>query len=775
MPKTLPDVVNFSQVDKTDIPLVGGKGANLGEMTKAGLPIPPGFIVTAAAYWRVIEANNLLQPIKSILSKLDVHHTQSLNSASKKIKHLITHAEVPDDLALKIIKAYLKLSKGKHSLVAVRSSATAEDLPDASFAGQQETFLNVQGEANLVQNVRACWASLFEPRAIFYRQEKGFDHFKVGIAVPVQKMIQSDVSGIMFTINPVTNDKTQIVIEAIWGLGEKIVQGAYTPDHYLIQKKTWKLLQKQVNPQAKYLIWKHKKNQERPVPSKKQDLAKMTDKQIITLAKLGQKIHQHYFFPQDIEWAMEKNQLYIVQSRPVTTIDTQKTNKQPLSTTGLKKILQGDPASPGIATGFTRVLKSAKDISRLKQGEILVTDMTTPDFVPAMKKAQAIITNKGGQTSHAAIVSRELGIPCIVGSDTATSILKTGRVITVNGQSGEIFAGAPKKQPKSIKSIKTKPTKPAKPKKSASQAFETILSTATKLYVNLGEPELAESIAQKNVDGVGLLRAEFMIAQMGTHPKKMIADKKQDQFVNQLVQGMTRFTKAFYPRPVVYRTTDFKTNEYSNLIGGKAYEPVEPNPMIGYRGAFRYINDQKVFELELQAIKHVRNKLGYKNLWLMVPFVRTVDELIRTKKIITSHGLPRTSSFKLWMMVEIPSNFILLEEFIKVGIDGISIGTNDLTMLILGVDRDNSEVADVYDERNPAVLWALEKIITTSRQHKITSSICGQAPSMYPDLTEKLIKWGITSVSVSPDMIDTTRQIIYQAEKKKLHGYNKRG
>ena len=609
-----------------------------------------------------------------------------------------------------------------------------------------------------------CWASLFEPRAIFYRQEKGFDHFKVGIAVPVQKMVQSDVSGILFTVNPVTNDKNQIVIEAVWGLGEKIVQGAYTPDHYLVQKNTWKILQKQVNKQTKKLTLSAGKNKEIKVKARRQNLPKLSDDQIISLAKLSHKIQQHYFFPQDIEWAMEKNQMYIVQSRPVTTIDLSKKEKPKIKTAGLKKLVQGDPASPGMVTGYTRVLASAKQIHKIKQGEILVTDMTTPDFVPAMKKAAAIITNKGGQTSHAAIVSRELGIPCIVGTETATKILKSGMVVTVNGQSGEIFQSkASLIQSKKLQDPKEKKDKP-KPKFTKKQLEPDLIPTATKIYVNLGEPELAEVTAQRNVDGLGLLRAEFMIAQMGTHPKKLIQDKKADQFTKGLVDGMAKFCKAFYPRPVVYRTTDFKTNEYANLVGGKEFEPEEPNPMIGYRGAYRYIKDQRVFNLELNAILEVRNKLNLKNLWVMVPFVRTVNQLKEVKQIITNHGLTRSSTFQLWMMVEIPSNIVLLEDFIKVGIDGISIGSNDLTMLMLGVDRDNSEVAPVYDERNPAVLWAFKQAITTAKKHGVTSSICGQAPSVYPDLTQKLVKWGITSVSVSPDMIDQTREIVHAAE-----------
>lgn len=758
MPQSLPLVVEFKAVDKNDLGLVGGKGANLGEMSRAGFDIPAGFIVTAPAYFNVLNANGLRPKIGQILDRLDHRQSARLDSAAKKIQSLVLEAPVPEELARQIIRAYLKL--GRNNLktpVAVRSSATAEDLPDASFAGQQETFLNVSGEANLVQAIRRCWASLFAARAIFYRQEKGFDHFRVGIAVPVQKMVQSRVSGIMFTVNPVTNDKNQIVIEAVYGLGEKIVQGAYTPDHYLVQKQSYKILQKQVNPQSRQLGRSPRGNREMPVPLSLRLKAKLSDEQIIALAKLGQQIQDHYFFPQDIEWAMEQNRFYVVQSRPVTTLAAAAAAPT-ISTDGLKLLVKGEPASPGMASGYPRLLARPGEIGQLQVGEILVTEMTTPDFVPAMKKAAAIVTDKGGQTSHAAIVSRELGVPCVVGTGSATRVLQPGRVVTVNGSTGEVFSGGKlKTAPRTAAPVKLRPPSPA-------QLKPDLVPTATNLYVNLAEPELAASVAQKNVDGVGLLRAEFMIAQIGIHPKKLIRERHSARFVRGLVDGLTQFCRAFSPRPVVYRATDFKTNEYAHLIGGKEFEPAESNPMLGFRGAFRYVADESVFSLELEAIKMVREKLGYKNLYLMLPFVRTVGELIRVKKIMAAHGLSRSGSFQLWLMVEIPSNVILLPEFIRAGIDGVSIGSNDLTMLILGVDRDNSEVAPAFDEQNPAVLWALEKTIRTCQKYKITSSICGQAPSLYPELTEKLISWGITSVSVTPDMIETTRKIIARAE-----------
>ena len=758
-----PLVVNFSQVNKSDIPLVGGKGANLGEMITEGFPVPPGFIVTAPAYYLLIEKNELQPKIKELIGQLDPQDSTQLNQVSKKIKKLILEADVPEEINQEIIKHYQKLSKNSQpALVAARSSATAEDLPDASFAGQQETYLNVRGEKDLLDKVKHCWASLFEPRAIFYREEKGFDHFKVGIAVPVQRMVQSEVAGIMFTINPVSNDKNQIVIEAIYGLGEKIVQGAYTPDHYLVQKESWKILQKKVAFQKEEMTLKDGGNQELKLPEAKQNKIKLTDEQIVELAQIGDKLQKHYKFPQDIEWALEDNKLYIVQSRPVTTITAEsfEDNKKEISTKGLKLVLQGDPASPGVVTGKIRLLKSAQEINKLADGEILVTDMTTPDFVPAMKMAAAIITNQGGQTSHAAIVSRELGIPCIVGTETATTDLKNGQIMTVDGKSGSIYHGG-----KIQKEVKEKEKAEEVVKIPYSKLKPDLDMTKTKIYVNLAEPELAANIAQRNVDGVGLLRAEFMIAEMGIHPRKLIKEKKQAKFVQGLVDGLLKFAKEFSPRPVIYRATDFKTNEYANLEGGKEFETEEPNPMIGYRGASRYIEDDQVFKLELQAIKEVREKHGFKNLWMMIPFVRTVKQFEDVKRIVADNGLKRSKDFQLWMMVEIPSNVILLDKFIEAGIDGVSIGSNDLTMLILGVDRDNSRVADVYDERNEAVLWALEKTITTCKKYGISCSICGQAPSTYPDLSKKLVKWGVTSVSVSPDAIDITREIVNKIEK----------
>lgn len=759
MPKDhLPYILWFKQIDKEDGAQVGGKGANLGEMTRAGFPVPEGFVVTAEAYRYMLEANSLGPKIKEVLKGLDVEDPVALNRASKRVQDIIEKSPVPQDLEQEIFAAYDKL--GQEPWVAVRSSATAEDLPEASFAGQQETYLNIKGDASLIVHVRKAWASLFEPRAIYYRVQKKFDHMKVYLAVPVQRMIQSDISGIMFTVNPVSNDKKTIVIEAIWGLGEKIVQGAITPDHYEVDKTEMVITDARSVKQTIEMVKKADKTYDAKVPKSRQDKRKLTDKQVLEVARIGKKLQAHYFFPQDIEWAIENGKFYAIQTRPITTIQTTQDKVSQKSAVAApvhgKLILTGESASPGVATGIVNVLKSAKDIARVKRGDILVTDMTTPDFVPAMKKAVAIVTNKGGQTSHAAIVSRELGVPAIVGTKTATSTLKQGRVITVDATEGKIYETNLKPSSVNFTAQEQSYHVPEGP----------ALKTATKVYVNLGEPELAETVSAKNVDGVGLLRAEFMIANIGVHPRKLIHEKKSKMFVDKLAEDMASFCKAFEPRPVVYRATDFKTNEYRHLKGGDRYEPEESNPMLGYRGAYRYIHDADVFELELRAIKKVRNEMGFKNLHLMIPFVRNVNEMKEVKKIVVANGLSRSANFKLWMMVEIPVNVILLDHFIDVGIDGVSVGTNDLTMLMLGTDRDNETVASDYDERNPAVLWALQHIIRTCHKRGITVSVCGQAPSTYPDFAEFLVKEGITSVSVTPDVIDRTRQVIYDTEHK---------
>jgi pyruvate, water dikinase len=750
MRKSTAHILWFKDIRKEDVSLVGGKGANLGEMYHVRIPVPNGFVVSAKTYFDFIKTTSIKEKILTELSGLDMNDSNKLMQASEHIKTAIMAAEMPEKITKEIKKFYHELCGEYDKYVAVRSSATAEDLPDASFAGQQETFLNIKGWEDVAKNVQKAWASLFEPRAIFYRTDRGYDHLKVGIAVPVQLMVQSDVSGIMFTVNPLTNNRNEISIEAAFGLGQPIVSGEITPDQYTVSKLTAQMTHKQILEQK----WQLTLGGKTPISKAYQKRQKLNDKKIIELAKIGMQIEEHYGRPQDIEWGMEDGILYIVQSRPVTTLikDETKVITQVDKDQAGKFVLEGLGASPGVASGNVRILKSAKEIDKVKEGEVLVAEMTNPDFVPAMKRACAIVTDKGGRTSHAAIVSRELGIPAVVGSVNATSVLTELELITVDGSDGRIYEG----DFVISKEVETKDTSKMK--------------TATKIYVNLAEPELAGDMAQRNVDGIGLLRAEFMIANIGNHPRWYIENKKQKEFIEKLSEGIEKFAFPFYPRPVIYRTTDFRTNEFRGLKGGEKYEGEEENPMIGFRGASRYIEDADVFKMEVEAIKDVRNKKGLKNLHVMIPFVRTLDELSEVKKLLSANGLRRSGSFKLWMMAEVPSNVILLDEFIEIGIDGISIGSNDLTMLTLGVDRDNERVANVYNELDPAVLASLEKIVKTCKKHGVTCSICGQAPSEYPELVEMLTNWGITSVSIAPDVLEKTRINVYEAEKKLLSG-----
>ena len=747
------DFVWFNQVGKSDVDIVGGKGANLGELTKIGASVPGGFIITAGSYFKAAQTSGALDRIRGVLYDLDAENPAQLQTKASQCREEIKKIQLDKDFEEKLYTFYHKLSAKSDALVAVRSSATAEDLPQASFAGQQSTYLNVKGEKKLKEALLSAWASLFEARAIFYRATKNFDHFKVGIAICVQKMIQSEVSGIMFTIDPVTNDRRKVVIEAIFGLGELIVGGRETPDHYEVSKDKMEIIAKTISVQNKQLVRSRNGNMLIKVSKKYQAEQKMDDSLIVELAKAGRAIEKHYFFPQDIEWAVESGKLYIVQARPVTTIKSDVDEKRLEANVSKNErdiILTGAPASPAIGTGKVVIIKSPAEIGKVEKGDVLVAEMTNPDFVPAMKKAAAIITDRGGRTSHAAIVSRELGVACVVGTEKATKVLKNGMIVTVDGAKGIVYKG------QLIKS-----TKAAKLQSQKKPAF--LHKIATKLLVNLAEPSLASQVASQNVDGVGLLRAEFILAEIGTHPKKFIEDGKSEKFVEELAKKVAIFGKAFGMRPVIYRATDLKSNEYKDLKGGRRYEPEESNPMLGYRGAFRFVKDPDVFKLELAAIKKARSK--HKNLHLMVPFVRTAIELKAVKNLVRNAGLFEDPSFKFYMMVEIPTNVISIEDFIKVGLDGISIGSNDLTMLILGTDRDNEEVAGEFNELDPSVLWAFKRTIETASRYKVATSICGQAPSVYPELTQMLVKWGISSISVNPDAISITRQHIYEAEK----------
>lgn len=742
-----PITLGLQEIDKSRLAAAGGKGASLGELARIGVPVPPGFVVTADTYYRFLDSAGIRGELTDLLTEVDPSSSDSLSEVARRIQAVVVAAPMPQDVADAVTKAYAEMGEG---LVAVRSSATAEDLPEASFAGQQSTYLNIEGPGPLVHAVQECWASLFEARAIAYRIEQGFEHMKVGIAVVVQRMVQSEASGVMFTVEPLSNDGTKIAIEAVFGLGESLVSGAVTPDLYLVDKGSLRVVEEKIAKQPWKLIRNpdfqpggdEDPNVEARIPEGEQGERKLSQEDAISLSHLGRQIEYHYGHPQDVEWAMEGGSLYIVQSRPITTLTVAQEVLKRITATVL---VRGSGASTGGAAGQVRIVRDVRELDRVQKGDVLVAEMTTPDFVPAMKRAVAIVTDQGGRTCHAAIVSRELGLPCVVGTETATKVLVEDDWVTVDGAQGLVYEGKLELAHQRVKAAKK-------------------FKTNTRVYVNLADPELADAIGQRNVDGVGLLRAEFIVAHIGEHPRYMMDEGRGQEWSEKLAAGVESFASAFAPRPVVYRLTDFKTNEYRNLKGGEAYEAVEENPMIGYRGASRYVREPDIFHLEAQALLSVRRR--YPNVCIMVPFVRTPPEMARVKEMLEEEGLRREDGLKLWMMVEVPSNVILLDQFLDVGVDGVSIGSNDLTQLTLGLDRDNSKFIESFDERDPAVMWSLERVIRRCAERGVTCSICGQAPSFYPELTQQLVEWGITSISVSPDMIDPTREYIAAGEKK---------
>ncbi|MBS7643064.1 phosphoenolpyruvate synthase [Candidatus Bathyarchaeota archaeon] len=763
----------FEELTRADIPIAGGKGANLGEMIRAGIPVPPGFVVTAEAYKQFIEKTGLGEKIREVLSKTNVDNPKQLEEAGETIRKIIRDAKIPDDIREVIIQHYRKLCDKLGDagvFVAIRSSATAEDLPEASFAGQQDTYLNIHGEDSVVDSVQRCWASLFTNRAIFYREKQKIDHFQVLMSVVVQKMVNSEAAGVMFTIHPITSERDKIVIESSWGLGESVVSGGVTPDRFVVDKNTFKIIDKQISEKKEVMRVRDAetgKTIEVAVPRDKVSTQSLPDNLIIELAKIGKRIEDHYQFPQDIEWAMENEKLYIVQTRAVTAFFKEGKPAKPVEekvAVPEEILVKGLGASPGIGTGPVRVVLDVKEIDKVNVGDVLVTKMTNPDWVPAMKRAAAIVTDEGGMTCHASIVSRELGTPCIVGARNATEVLKKyeGQLVTVDGSRGTVFLGARKLEAVPV-------TVPASGVAVAAPMSQPI--TATKIYVNLSIPEIAEKVVKESQpDGVGLLRAEHLMLSIGAHPRKLIEEGGAEKMINAFAEGIRKVAEAFYPRPVVYRALDFKPDEFLSLPGGEKYEKeaghVGPNPLIGYRGAFRYRKEPDVFRLECRAIKKVRDEYGLKNVYVMIPFVRNLADLIETKKIMEEEGLKRSPDFKLWIMVEVPNTIFLIDKFIEVGIDGISFGTNDLTMLILGIDRDDASVAEIYDERDPGVLRALAHAIRVCNEHGVTTSICGQAPSVYPEYCEFMVRQGATSMSVNPDAVIATRRLVASVEQK---------
>ncbi|AAK41168.1 pyruvate, water dikinase [Saccharolobus solfataricus] len=770
-------ILDVSQVTKDMVQLAGGKGANLGELTSIGVRVPPAFILTSKAFKYFLEYNNLFDKIRDTLSS-----SETSEEASEKIKQLIKNAKMPDKLSSMIYQAYDELSKkvGKEILVAVRSSATAEDIETASFAGQQDTYLNVTKD-ELIDRIKDVWASLYNARAMEYRKSKGIDDLSILIAVVVQKMVNSRSAGVMFTLHPVTGDEKYIMIESNWGLGESVVGGKVTPDEVLIEKSTLRIVEKKVsNKNIKIVYDKQlKKNVTITLDEKESRLMSITDEEAIELAKLALKIEEHYKRPMDIEWAIDNDlsfpeNIFIVQARPETFWSSKrKENKniaEKSAPIGGKVLVRGLAASPGIAFGKAKIILDIKDpkVHEFQKGEILVTKMTDPDWVPLMKIAGAIITDEGGMTSHAAIVSRELGIPAIVGSREATKIIRDNQEITVDAIRGIVYEG---------KVLQTSETVSQQAQPSIGIqgiSREVLLSlypvTATKIYMNLGEPDVIDKYLDLPFDGIGLMRIEFIVSEwVRYHPLYLIKIGNAELFVDKLAEGIAKVASAIYPRPVVVRFSDFKTNEYKKLIGGEEFEPDERNPMIGWRGVSRYVSKEyePAFRLEAKAIRKVREEMGLKNVWVMFPFVRTTWELEKAIKIMEEEGLRRDSDFKVWIMAEVPSVVVLAEEFAKI-VDGFSVGSNDLAQLTLGVDRDSELLARMgyYDERDPAVLESIRKLIKAAHKYGKTVSICGQAPSVYPAVVEYLVKAGIDSISVNPDAVINVRRQVASIEQQ---------
>jgi pyruvate,water dikinase len=778
----------FEELRKEDVPIVGGKNANLGEMINAGIPVPPGFAVTAYAYKRFIEETGIKDKVYEILREkvpAGSAKPEDYVEASSEIRKLIESVKMPKDIEEEIRKAYRQLSQRvgkKEEFVAVRSSATAEDLPDASFAGQQETYLNVKGEDDVIDKVRKCWSSLFTPRAIFYRESKGFKHEKVLISVAVQKMVNSRSAGVMFTLHPVTGDRSKIVIEGHWGLGEAVVSGKVTPDEWVVDKNTMTIVERRIVEKFKELVRDPQTGRtiEREIEEARRKVPSLTDEEVLRLAELAVKIEKHYGRPMDIEWAVDRDMkfpesIFIVQARPETVWSTKEAKPQETAAKSLaeaKAVLKGLPASPGVAYGKAKICLSLEDAkTKMQPGDILVTTMTDPDWVPYMKMASAIVTDEGGMTAHAAIVGRELGIPVIVGTREATKVLVDGKDYTVDARAGIVYEGRVEELLGGKKEEKAAAA--------AAAPIEIVYKpiTGTKIYMNLGVPEKIKDYKDLPFDGIGLMRVEFIMASyVGEHPLYLLESGRGDVLVNKMAEGIAMVAREIYPRPVVVRFSDFKTNEYRQLKGGEKYEPQEDNPMLGWRGVSRYISPQyeKAFRLEVRAIKKVRDEMGLSNVWVMAPFVRTLWEAEKFIKLLAEEGLESSRDFKVWAMAEVPSIVFLAEEFSRY-FDGFSIGSNDLTQLTLGTDRDSAILPKIdpryFDERDPAVRTAIAMLIEKAHKSPYgyrTVSICGQAPSVYPEFTEFLVRQGIDSISVNPDVVANTRELVASIEHRVL-------
>ena len=789
----------FEELKIEDVPSVGGKNASLGEMIRSlgekGVNVPGGFAVTAYAYKYTIEKAGIDKKIREILSDLDTHDVHNLAERGQKIRDLIKSTPLPSELEEDIRKHYREMEKryGKNVDVAVRSSATAEDLPDASFAGQQETYLNVKGEEELLEKVRDCFASLFTNRAISYRVDKGFDHFSVYLSVGIQKMVRSDLasSGVMFSIDTESGFQDAVYITGAYGLGENVVQGTVNPDQFYVFKPTLKkgfkpILEKKLGSKEKRMIYSDTGTTQQEVSEEDKRKFVITDDEIITLAKWAVIIEDHYKKPMDIEWAKDgqTGELFIVQARP-ETVHSQK-DAAVMQTYVLEEkgdiLVEGEAVGSKIGQGEVNIIHDAKDIGKFQKGQVLVTDMTDPDWEPIMKIAGAIVTNSGGRTCHAAIISRELGIPCVIGTGDGTEKLQNGSKVTIDCSegTGRIYGGLLKYRVDELK-------------------LDNLPETKTKIMMNAGVPEKAFQQGQIPNDGVGLAREEFIInSYIGIHPLALLEydqlkekatsdpkiaeviqkidersvgyDDKVEFFVDTLARGISKIAAGFYPNDVIVRMSDFKTNEYANLIGGFMYEPTEHNPMIGWRGASRYYDEKfkPAFGLECRALKKARDEMGLTNIKPMIPFCRTPDEGRKVIEIMNEYGLKQgENGLEVYVMCEIPSNVIVADQFADI-FDGFSIGSNDLTQLTLGLDRDSDLVSHIFDERNDAVKRLVAQVIETAHKHEPRRKvgICGQAPSDFPEFAEFLVECGIDSISLNPDTVIKTKLKIAEAEKR---------
>ncbi len=771
----------FEEVDKEDIPVVGGKGANLGELTTKGVKVPPGYCVTAGAYSDFIEKANLKDKIMGILEGLDTEDSIDLELRSSDIRKLIIQAETPKDIEADIKSSYEEFAKRinvEDPEVAIRSSATAEDLPDASFAGQQDTYLHISGEDEVITHIKRCWASLWTGRAIYYRQDQGFAHDEVALSVVVQKMVNSTVAGVMFTANPINSNPEEILVNASWGLGESVVSGMVTPDDFILSKSPLSIIERNV-ADKKIMVIKNPTDVGTIEIGVDEYLGQefvekqcLSDLEIIDLAKNGLAIEKLYGSPQDIEWGLDSDtgELYILQSRPITTlkdIEFKETIKQ---SDQLKALVRGLGASPGLASGRVKNIADIAELDRIKEGDILVTVMTNPDMVPAMRRAAAVVTDEGGRTCHAAIVSRELGIPCIVGTKNGSEYLNEGMEVTVDSTRGVVYEGIVMQDKQDEKKDSAAQTGTGV---GVSEEILTLLTapiTATKIYMNLGEPSMIDKYKNLPMDGIGLMRTELIFNnEIGAHPMYLVKTGQGDILIEKMSEAITKVAQEIFPKPIIVRLSDFRTNEFRGLKGGDEVEPIEANPMIGWRGVSRYISPdyEEGFRLECQAIKKVRDEFGLSNVHVMLPFVRTTWELKQVKEIMASEGLVQSNDFKLWIMAEVPSVIFQAEEFAQL-VDGFSIGSNDLTQLTMGADRDSGILNSMgyFDERDPAIKAAIKMLIEGAHKHGKTVSICGQGPSTFPEFAQFLVEAGIDSMSINPDTVAYTRKLVASVEQK---------